>query len=161
MSVSPDAPAAPMRTPPTQPPPIVPAAPSPSPRQVLDRRDAGSAIAEFVLVSALLSLVFASVLQLGLALHVRNTVTDSAVAGARQAALADQQATDGIALTRELISASIGSGYADDIIVTDNDVAGSRIIEVTVTTPVPVFGLIGPQQVWRLSGRAIAEDLEG
>ncbi|BDZ44332.1 TadE/TadG family type IV pilus assembly protein [Naasia aerilata] len=43
--------------------------------------DEGSAPVEFVLVGALLTLLVLSVLQLGLALHVRNTVTDAAAEG--------------------------------------------------------------------------------
>ncbi|GAA4282839.1 hypothetical protein GCM10022261_03700 [Brevibacterium daeguense] len=125
------------------------------------RTDSGAAVAEFVLVGALLSLVFASVLQLGLALHVRNTVTDSAVAGARQAALADQRPVDGRDLTRELITVSVGPAYAEQIDVREETVGGVTVVTVTVTTPVPVFGLVGPQEAWNLSGRAIAEDLVG
>ncbi|WP_307807351.1 TadE/TadG family type IV pilus assembly protein [Naasia sp. SYSU D00948] len=44
--------------------------------------DDGSAPAEFVMVGAVLVLLVLSVLQLGLALHVRNTVTDAAAEGA-------------------------------------------------------------------------------
>ncbi|GAA4392641.1 TadE family protein [Brevibacterium sp. NPDC049920] len=125
------------------------------------RPDAGSAVAEFVMVSGLLSLVFVSVLQLCIAVHVRNTVTDSAVAGARQAALADQEPADGARLARALITAGIGDGYAQDVEVTESAVSGTNIVTVTVTTPIPVLGLLGPQGVWELSGRAIAEDIEG
>lgn len=125
------------------------------------RADVGSAIAEFVMVSALLSLIFASVLQLGLALHVRNTVTDSAVAGARQAGLADQQPSDGAELTRALVSAGIGEAYAQDIEVVESEAGGTRIVVVTVTTPIPVLGLLGPQGSWELSGRALVEDVDG
>ncbi|GMA29919.1 TadE/TadG family type IV pilus assembly protein [Arenivirga flava] len=41
----------------------------------------GSAPAEFVMVSALLLALLLAVLQLGVALHVRNTVTDAASEG--------------------------------------------------------------------------------
>lgn len=112
-------------------------------------------------MSGLLALVFASVLQLGLAMHVRNTVTDSAVAGARQAALADQRHSDGVALTRELITTSVGERYAESISVDEHTADGVTIVSITVTTPVPVIGLIGPQDAWELQGRAIAEDLVG
>ena len=43
--------------------------------------DTGSAIAEFVMVSALLTVLTLSVLQLGLTLLVRNTVLDAAAEG--------------------------------------------------------------------------------
>ena len=79
------------------------------------RRDAGSAVAEFVLVSALLALVFAALLQIGLALHVRNTVVDSAIAGARMAAAADRSEADGAQHTATLIAAAVNERYAQDI----------------------------------------------
>lgn len=125
------------------------------------RRDSGSALAEFALVSALLSLVFASVLQLGFALHVRSTVTDSAIVGARAAAAADRTYADGAAVTAELISAGIGESYARDIVVSSANIGDVEVITVTVTAPVPVLGLLGPQGAWELQGRAIAEDVEG
>lgn len=123
------------------------------------RSDRGSAIAEFVLVGALLSLVFASLLQLGLAMHVKNTVVDSAVAGARQAGLGDQSAADGEELTRTLVSSALSPSYADDISVSRTHENGLDIVTVTVTTPVPVLGLLGPRAAWELTGRSIAEDL--
>ncbi|HLS33802.1 MAG TPA: TadE/TadG family type IV pilus assembly protein, partial [Brevibacterium sp.] len=77
-----------------------------------DRRaDDGSAVAEFVMVSALLTLVFAAVLQIGLAMHVRNTVVDSAIAGARVAAAADRTTADGAQHTALLISTALSSAY--------------------------------------------------
>ncbi|HET8926556.1 MAG TPA: TadE/TadG family type IV pilus assembly protein, partial [Microbacterium sp.] len=51
--------------------------------------DAGSSPVEFVLVGALLTVLTLAVLQLGLAVYVRNVVHDAAVEGAFHAALAD------------------------------------------------------------------------
>ena len=45
------------------------------------RDDGGSAVAEFVMVGALLTVLTLSVIQLGLALHIRNTVLDAASEG--------------------------------------------------------------------------------
>lgn len=120
--------------------------------------DAGSAVAEFVMVSALLTLVFAAVLQIGLAMHVRNTVVDSAIAGARIAAAADRTEEDGAQHTALLISTAIGAAYADDIAVATTPSGPQTLITVTVRTPVPVVGLVGPGDVWELQGRALAED---
>ena len=52
----------------------------------------GAAPAEFVMVGGLLTVLVLSVFQLGLALHVRNTVTDAAAEGARYAAASDPAA---------------------------------------------------------------------
>lgn len=125
------------------------------------RGDSGSAVAEFTLVGALLSLVFASVLQLGFALHVRSTVTDAAIVGARAAAAADRSFADGAAVTADLIAAGIGESYAEEISVASHDVGGAEVITVTVSAPIPVLGLLGPQGAWELRGRALAEDSAG
>lgn len=120
--------------------------------------DDGSAVAEFVMVSALLTLVFAAVLQIGLAMHVRNTVVDSAIAGARIAAAADRTEEDGAQHTALLISTAIGPDFAEDIEVTSAPSGPQTLITVTVRTPVPVVGLVGPADAWQLQGRALAED---
>src|SRR6476469_4126369 len=51
--------------------------------RALLRDDSCSATADFVMVGALLTVLTLSVMQLGLALHIRNTVTDAASEGAR------------------------------------------------------------------------------
>ncbi|WP_328698719.1 TadE family protein [Brevibacterium rongguiense] len=125
------------------------------------RSDEGSAVAEFALTGALLALVFAGVLQFGLALHVRNTVTDAAVAGARQAALADQSPEDAMRLTGDLITAGVGAGYARNITVRRESAAPeppgtATLMIIHVRAPVPVLGLLGPA-TWDISARAPAE----
>ncbi len=122
--------------------------------------DSGSAVAEFALISALLTLVLAGALQIGLVIHVRNTVIDSAIAGARQAGLADQTDADGRRLAAELITLSLGESYARSISVTTTARGAVEIVEVRVRTPLPVLGLWGPAEVWELRGRSIAEDVE-
>lgn len=122
------------------------------------RSDEGSAVAEFTLVSSLLSLVFVSLLQLGLAMHVRNTVVDSAIAGARIAAAADRTPEDGAAHTADLIGAAVSESYARDVTVSEGSGPSGRMLTVTVRIPVPVLGLLGPVGSWELTGRALAED---
>ncbi len=82
------------------------------------REDAGSAVAEFAMVGALLTVLTLSVIQLALALHIRNTVLDAAAEGARFAALADSSLSEGAARSRDLISTAIGPGYAADVTAT-------------------------------------------
>ena len=69
----------------------------------------GSAVVEVAWVGAILTVVTVSVLQLALALHVRNTVLDSAAEGARFAALADNSAVDGVVRCQNLITAAVGA----------------------------------------------------
>ncbi|WP_309132042.1 pilus assembly protein [Brevibacterium sp.] len=122
--------------------------------------DSGSAVAEFALIAALLTLVLAGALQIGLVIHVRNTVIDSAIAGARQAGLADQTAADGRRLTAQLITVSLGERYAESIAVSTTGTGDTEIVEVRVATPLPVIGLWGPHEVWDLTGRSLAEDVD-
>lgn len=122
--------------------------------------DDGSAIAEFALIASLLALVLAGALQIGLVIHVRNTVIDSAIAGARQASLADQNPRDGQKLTAELIRVSVGERYAQKVTVSTSQRGEVEIVEVRVRTPMPVLGLWGPAEVWDLRGRSLAEDID-
>lgn len=122
--------------------------------------DSGSAIAEFALIASLLALVLAGALQIGLVIHVRNTVIDSAIAGARQASLADQSPRDGQRLASDLIRVSVGERYAEKVTVTTSRRGQVEIVEVRVTTPLPVIGLWGPAEVWELRGRSIVEDID-
>ena len=125
-----------------------------------ERSDAGSAVAEFALIASLLALILAGALQIGLVIHVRNTVIDSAIAGARQASLADQTPRDGQKLTRDLIRVSVGERYAQKVTVSTSKHGAVEIVEVQVTTPLPVLGLLGPAEVWELRGRSIVEDID-
>ena len=125
-----------------------------------ERSDSGSAVAEFALIASLLALILAGALQIGLVIHVRNTVIDSAIAGARQASLADQTPRDGQKLTRDLIRVSVGERYAPKVTVSTSQRGAVEIVEVRVTTPLPVLGLWGPAEVWELRGRSIVEDID-
>lgn len=117
-------------------------------------RDEGSAPVEFVLVGTLLTLLVLSVLQLGLALHVRNTVADAASEGARAAALAGASAADGAERTRRLIAAALGPGYRVDVAAR----ALAGMAEVTVRADLPVLGLVGPTRALEVAGHAPLED---
>lgn len=59
------------------------------------RRDRGSAVAEFVMVSALVVVLGMGVFQLGLVVHVRNTLIAAAAEGARFGARADAAPGEG------------------------------------------------------------------
>ena len=123
------------------------------------REDAGSAIAEFVMVGALLSVLTLSVLQLGLALHIRNTVLDAASEGARFAALADSSLGEGVARARDLISSAIGPGYAGNVRATYGRYLGHPSAIVTVRTPLPLIGLFGIDSALEVNGHAAVETI--
>lgn len=119
----------------------------------------GSAPAEFVMVSALLVALLLAVLQLGLALHVRNTVTDAASEGARFAALADGSAAAGVERTRELIVTALGPAYADDVTAAEGEHLGVPSVEITVRAALPLFGLLGVDRGLEVRGHAALETL--
>lgn len=121
-------------------------------------RDRGSAVAEFVMVSALLLLVGVGVFQLGLTLHVRNTLIACAAEGARAGARADATEGEAAARTTALITDGISPAYA--VQVTARRVTadlGVRVVEVTVTAPTPIIGLLGPSGTMTVTGRAFDE----
>jgi Flp pilus assembly protein TadG len=117
-------------------------------------------VAEFTLVSILLTVLALAVVQLGLALHVRNTVLDAAAEGARIAALAGTGEQDGVARTRDLIGAAISSDFADDVIASRTSIGGIPVVAITVRTTVPVIGLLGPERALEVTGHAAVETLD-
>lgn len=127
--------------------------------RMLVRRDDGSAAAEFVMVGALLTILTLSVLQLGLALHIRNTVLDAAAEGARFAALADNGLGDGVERARDLITVALGPGYAANVTASYGSYLGHPSAIVTVRTPLPLIGLIGVEGGLEVAGHAAVETL--
>ncbi|HZL01535.1 MAG TPA: TadE family protein [Cellulomonas sp.] len=121
------------------------------------RRDAGSAIVDFVLVAGLVTLLFVGVVQLALVQHIRNTLTDCASEGARVGALADRGPADGAARTRELVRTSLAPRYAEDVEADDVVIDGIEMVEVRVTAPLPLVGLLGPGGALTVRGHAVRE----
>lgn len=124
------------------------------------RDDSGSAVVEFTLVGVLLTVLTLAVIQLGLALHVRNTVLDAAAEGARFGALADNRPADGLTRTRELITEAIGADYATDVAVGTGAWQGHPSVIVSVRTTLPVVGLFGVPGGLEVTGHAARETLE-
>jgi len=120
----------------------------------------GSAAAEFVMVAALLTVLTLSVIQLGLALFIRNTVVDAAAEGARFGALADNSASDGVARAEDLITSALGPGYARDVTANTGSYLGHPAVIVTVHAPLPLIGLVGLENGLEVSGHAAVETLD-
>ena len=106
------------------------------------RDDRGSAPVEFTLVSALLVVLVTGVLQLALALHVRNTMISCVAEGARVAAAEDRSLADGEARSADMLRAALGE-YAVDVSATRGTADGAPVVIVTARAPVPVLGLWG------------------
>ncbi|WP_299087021.1 TadE family protein [uncultured Microbacterium sp.] len=104
--------------------------------------DRGSSPVEFVLVGTLLTVLTLAVVQLGVAVYVRNVLHDAAVEGAYHGALADTSLTDGAVRTDHLIQTAV---HGLDVAVTARDTTalGVPAVEVTVIATLPLVGLLG------------------
>ena len=121
------------------------------------RAECGAAVADFAMVSVLVVVLFLSVVQLGLALHTRNTLISCASEGARLGARADAVPGQGASRTEALISQSLSPRYARRVSTREAVLDGVRVIEVRVVAPVPVIGLLGPDDRLEVVGRAFVE----
>jgi len=117
----------------------------------------GSALVDFLLVSVLVTAIVLGVVQLALTLHVRTILTDSAASGARAAALSGHSLSDGAARTTELITSTLPAAYAEAVEVDYGNYRGVEVVEVHVSAPMPVLGLLGPSGVITVTGRALVE----
>jgi len=105
-------------------------------------RDDGNVVVEFVLVSILVITIAMGVIQLAVALHVRNMLISAASEGARLAATNDRGLEEGVHRTDVLLADSLG-GYETHVAASDTVIDGAPATQVTVTAPVPVFGMWG------------------
>lgn len=122
--------------------------------------DAGSAVVDFALVGALLTLLLLAVVQLGLVVHVRNTLVDCAAEGARLGARADRRPADGAARARDLVAAELSRDFARRLTgVTAGrvDRGGVQVVEVRLRAPLPLVGLLGRGGGLTVSGHAYDE----
>ncbi|MFL6136734.1 MAG: TadE family protein [Frankiaceae bacterium] len=119
--------------------------------------DRGSAPVEFVLVGALLTLLFASLVQLGLLLHVRNVAVADATEGARYAANADRDCADGEQWTREQLAGTVPAAVLDVRCGSD----GAGVVTMSVVVRAPVLGLLGDIGTLHLTGHAVDEHQVG
>lgn len=121
------------------------------------RRDDGSAVVEFVLVSVLVVFVVLAVCQLALALYVRNTLSAAATEGARFGAFADRSPDDAVVHTRRLIAMSLPEQFAQDVSAGREMVGGAPTVVVEVRADLPLVAWWGPAQSLVARGHAIAE----
>ncbi|WP_354182244.1 TadE family protein [Arthrobacter sp. UYP6] len=116
------------------------------------RGETGSAVVDFVMVGALVTLLFMSIVQLALVLHVRNTLIDAAASGARYGTLADRTPADGVQRTAELIRLALNDSLAEDVTFEETTVSGVRMLQVTVRAPLPMIGFLGPSDGLEVTG---------
>ncbi|MFS0867191.1 TadE/TadG family type IV pilus assembly protein [Microbacterium sp. 179-B 1A2 NHS] len=122
--------------------------------------DRGSTPVEFVLVGVLLTVLTLGVLQLGLAVYVRNVVHDAAVEGAYHGALADVTTDAGASLARQIVEQAVGDGFVEAVTARESSALGHPTVDVTVVTRLPLVGLLGVPGGWEVTARAPAESFE-
>ncbi len=120
-------------------------------------RERGSAVVEFVLVMVVLVPLVLGIVQVGLVLHVRNTLTAAASDGARAAAPLGATPADGVERARQLIRGALADRYADDVTGAITSMRGVPATEVVVRAEVPALGLLGPSVEVTATGHAVLE----
>ncbi len=123
------------------------------------RDERGAAPVDFVLVVVVVVPLFLGILQVGLVLHVRNTLTAAASEGARFGARFDREPTDGAARTRDAISDAVSGRFARQVSARRTTVQGAPAVAVDVRAEVPALGLFGPAWPVQVSGHAVEEVL--
>lgn len=118
----------------------------------------GSAPVDFALTSILVVVVVLALLQLALGLHVRNVLTDAAGEAARRAALVGGDETEARDRVLVLSDAALRNGYVESVTVTRTQTDGVGLVEVDVTAPLPLLGLMGPAGTLTVTGHAVDED---
>lgn len=121
----------------------------------LRTREAGAAVVDFVLVGALVTVIFVALVQLSLALHVRNTVADAASSAARYGALGDRTAADAQTRATMLMNSALGPHYVQDVTASVQTRNGLDILTVSIRAPLPVLGLLGPARSLEMTGHAV------
>ena len=119
--------------------------------------ESGSAVVDFVMVCALIIVVFVALLQVALGVYARNVLIDAAGDGARRAALVGGTEAEAQQRVRALSDAALRRGYVNTVSVSRVPSGDLMIVEVTVTAPLPVLGLLGPGGTLAVKGHAVDE----
>jgi Flp pilus assembly protein TadG len=123
----------------------------------VSRDDRGAAVVDFVLVVVVVLPLVLGLLQLGLVLHVQNTLTAAASEGARYAATVDRSPGAGAERTRSQIRDALAGRFARGVSARPTTINGVAAVEVQVRAEVPPLGLWGPAVRLELSGHAVEE----
>lgn len=120
-------------------------------------REAGAAVVDFVLVMTVLVPLVLGLVQVGLVLHVRNTLAAAATEGARYGATVDRGPEDAADRTRGRIDAVLAGRFADGVSARSTTVDGVAAVVVRVRASVPALGLWGPEVELDVQGHAVEE----
>ena len=112
---------------------------------------------DFVLISVPLVLLALSVMGIALNGLVRNVMFDSAIEGARFAALADQKASAGCARAQFLFTKSLGSAIHPTFRCDQAEVGSRTVILVSLEAAIPGLGFLPNNFKLKAVGHATAE----
>lgn len=101
-------------------------------------------------------LLFAAIVQVGLAGYLRTTLIAAAADGARAGALAGAPAGAATDRTRAALSDSLADAIVTEVVEEQARQAGVNTVVVTVRARLPLFGLLGPESL-TVRGRALRE----
>lgn len=117
----------------------------------------GNVTAEFVMVSVLVMMLFAVVLQIAFALYAKNIMIDAASAGSRYGTLLDRSEADGRARTQEILAGTLPDVYETSVSSSVVNVNGVQALEIRVKGTLPVVGPFGFDQGIEVTGHAIVQ----
>jgi Flp pilus assembly protein TadG len=118
----------------------------------------GSALVDFVLLAVPFVLIPFSVISLSVISYAQNVLQDSAVEGARYAALADQESARGCERSLKLASKAF-SGFLELAASCTSFISDGKSVEqVVLTGNLPLFGLITSIPEINAVGRAPSEN---
>ena len=121
----------------------------------MNSRERGSAVVEFVLVSAPLVLLSMTVVAVGLSTFAMGVLRDSAIEGARYAALADQNSSAGCVRASNLASQAIGR-FTEISANCEATTDGYEVVELRAQ--VLLFGMLTQTRELEAIGRAPREN---
>lgn len=118
-------------------------------------QEAGSAVVEFVLVSVPLLLLSMTVIAVGLSSFTMAVLRDSAVEGARYAALADQVSSSGCVRAIQLANQAIGKFATIDA---QCELAANGFEVVQLSAQLVLFGILSESRTLTAVSRSPRED---
>lgn len=107
----------------------------------------------------LLTPLVLGIVQLGLVLHVRNTLTAAASDGARAGAPLGATTLDAVDRSRALVQDALPGRFARDFSASLSTMRGVSVVEVVIGAEVPALGLFGPAVELNVTGHAVKEVL--
>jgi hypothetical protein len=118
----------------------------------------GSAAVDFILTAIPLTLVFVSVISICASSYVLGLIRDTAVEGARFAALADQSSATGCQKARSLLSQVLANSLNHQISCSLVQINSKNFEAVRIEVPLPLAGTLIKTNVLEAEGWAPREE---